>query len=161
MKKVLKGICYIVTSLVVLFILVGMCASESKDKTTVVSATSSEPTANSATQEKTPPFSEFIRAENIADEFKKNEFTANKKYKGSVVFLFGESSKVQLDLFDNPMISLDSEEFGLGGVQVSLNPKDQYLDKISKGDIVYVRCIGKGEVIGTAMMDKCVVLKVD
>lgn len=103
-------------------------------------------------------FNNYLRANTIMADYKENEFTANKKYKGKTILVFGGSSKVLLDFSDDPYITLDDE--GLRHVRCEINKDDKALGAISEGNSVWLVCKGAGEVSSSPMMRNCRVTQV-
>jgi Na+-transporting methylmalonyl-CoA/oxaloacetate decarboxylase gamma subunit len=104
-------------------------------------------------------FEDFERAKDIINLFKENEFLAIKKYKGKTTCLFGKTSQVQMDLFDEPFVVLDGGRYGFTGLHAELDKNDNRLELIKKGDILLLSCSDAGEAIGSPMFKNCKITK--
>lgn len=101
----------------------------------------------------------YTRGRTILDDYKENEFTANKKYKGKNILVYGASSRVQLDPSDDPFITLDSE--GFRSTHCEIDKRDGNLNTIKEGNAVWLVCVGAGEVTSSPMLKKCRVTGVE
>ena len=100
----------------------------------------------------------YTRGRTILDDYKTNEFTADKKYKGKNILVYGASSNVRLDYSDSPFITLDSE--GFRSTHCEIDKNDENLNIIKEGNAVWLVCVGAGEVASSPMLKKCRVTQV-
>jgi len=84
--------------------------------TSVPKPISTPPPAKAEEQTITP-----IRAAQVVREYEANEVAADLNYKGKRLSLVGKVDRIAKDILDHPYVTLDSEEFGFRGVQVSFS----------------------------------------
>lgn len=113
-------------------------------------------TERAASAGSTPAVS--ISAGQLHAEYQSNEVLADSKYKGAILEVSGIVASINKDLFDHAYLELaTSNEFE--GVQAHLEDSEQAAaSRLMRGAIVTVRCRGGGMVVGSPMLEHCLLV---
>jgi hypothetical protein len=101
------------------------------------------------------------KAKDIISLYEKNELSADEKFKGSIVLIYGKSSIVELDFTDTPFIKLDAKNYGFKYLRAEFKKEDSFVKKIEKDDFVYLSCIGAGELTGDPLFNDCRIVYIE
>lgn len=96
-------------------------------------------------------------AEDLIGAYEKNEIAADEKFKGRRVVVTGKVDRIRTDLLDDPVVHL-----GGGFVSVDCYFDERHkrrLAKLSPGDQVKLRGVGKGQTLGSPQLGDCEVVE--
>jgi len=153
----------IVSSIIGFCLLLTIVGLAGDNKTTSTSAdlASSNTTASTKKDKKVETIK--VNAIQIYNEYKENEVSADKKYKGKLIDVSGEVDKIGKDIMDNPYVSLvtlKNSIMNLSMVQCSFNSdKSNELALLKKGTKVIIRGEGKGSMATIVEIGNCELLK--
>jgi len=98
-----------------------------------------------------------ITSVELAKAFEKNEVAAQQKYGASPLLVSGKITGITLDFMDLPVVQLPGTN-QFADVQASLGEEGKAVSAtLKKGQDIVVRCGKVSEVVGTPMLDECVV----
>ena len=119
----------------------------------IVLAIGSTDTSEEGTQETKERAAAYtISAEELSKEYSENEVSADEKYEGEIVIVYGTIDNIGKDIMDTPYISLEGKGF-LSGVQCMFDESEESSFRgISEGD--YIRIKGKvdGKSMGSVLL---------
>jgi len=95
----------------------------------------------------------------ILGEYKNNEVAADDKYKGKVITISGKVQSIRSGFLGGPKVSLVDEGsgfLGLNSVDCEFKEEDsKTLLSLKVGDVVSIKGLVKGQILGSIMMDGC------
>lgn len=99
-----------------------------------------------------------VKGSEIAAHYDQNEARADAIFKGRKIKITGLVTAIDKDFADNIVVMLKGlNEFQ--SVHAEVMPSEaQKAFNLQKGKIVVMQCIGKGEVVGSPMLDECIIL---
>ncbi len=99
--------------------------------------------------------SNCVTADQFYIDYQNNEVAAQQKYKGNVNRICGIVDGIELNLLNNPVISLHASLFGvvnIGGVDT------ESAANISKGSFAVFECSEINELLGTPVLTECTIV---
>jgi len=119
----------------------------------IVLAIGSTDTSEEGTQETKERAAAYtISAEELSKEYSENEVSADEKYEGEIVIVYGTIDNIGKDIMDTPYISLEGKGF-MSGVQCMFDESEASSFRgIAEGD--YIRIKGKvdGKSMGSVLL---------
>ena len=137
-SNIKKNIIIALASFLSLFIIIGVVNSNNNKATPASSTSTSETQANSKSDD-------FIDVDynELFNEYKNNEISADQKYKGKKLKITGQISNIGQDILDTPYLKIDTN--GISGIRLECKKSDKdKLANLSKGQNITVvgRCDG-------------------
>lgn len=96
-------------------------------------------------------------ATKMINTYQNNEVKADEIYKNNYIEITGIVDSVDSDIYDEAVIHLASKnQYEFNTVMTNGNQDFQErASKVNKGQIITLRCIGAGEVIGSPVLNEC------
>ncbi len=81
-----------------------------------------------------------VSASSVMAAYQRNEISADNQFKGKVIVVTGRIGSIAKDILDNPYVTLDEDQIGIGSVQCFFDDSDQpQMAQLSPGQRVYIK----------------------
>ncbi|MGQ1206041.1 OB-fold protein (plasmid) [Acinetobacter baumannii] len=100
-------------------------------------------------------------AEQLTNDYAKNEIKANNLYKNRYFFINGKISGIEAGLDDKPVVQLATQaNYGFNSPMLRFNKVDfGNVAELNKGQKATFFCVGKSEIAGSPVLDDCLFLQ--
>ena len=100
-------------------------------------------------------------ADQITNDYDKNEIKANNLYKNKYFFVNGKISGIEAGIDDKPVVRLETKaNYGFNSPMLRFNKIDhENVAELSKGSKATFFCVGNSEIGGSPILDDCLFLE--
>ncbi|MBC8951143.1 hypothetical protein [Xenorhabdus sp. TS4] len=95
-------------------------------------------------------------AEEMYRDYKRNELVASNKYKGKKNRILGTVESVTENFMGNAVVKTVNPNYFLGGAMLNVDKNDPYVLNLVPGSSLDMVCRGRGFVMDSPVLDKCV-----
>lgn len=134
----------------VVLIIIGIFSGNKNEGTASVSAVASAPVPAAAALQ--------VRSQQMAVDYDQNEARGDALYKGKLLHVTGAVMSVSKDFADDTVISLSgTNQFQTVHASIQASEETKAIN-LQKGTTITVQCQGAGEVVGSPMLQDCLIL---
>ena len=101
-----------------------------------------------------PPLN--VTAEELYAAYAANEVSADDKFRGKRILVYGPVSSIDKDIADNIVVRLEGGGNSLATVDATIpNSEKSKAAALAKGDKIALLCLGAGRSVGSPRLDRC------
>jgi hypothetical protein len=153
LKKIFKWIVIVIVALFVIGLIVGTDDAETTAQTAVTDNSVDEPMVAEAPTETAIP----VTAQQLFDAYDNNEIAADQQYKDKLLQIDGTVASIDSDFMDDAQVQLATSNEFMSAMASGDDEFNSAAATLSKGQAVTLLCRGGGEVIGSPMLNDCVI----
>jgi hypothetical protein len=97
-----------------------------------------------------------VAAMTLFEDYQANEVSADSKYKGKTLAVTGTLDGIRKDMMDNTVLDLRTSNQFMPVRAELAKSQEESAGSLAKGNQVTVTCKAKGMIMGSPMLDECV-----
>jgi hypothetical protein len=97
-----------------------------------------------------------VAATTLFEDYQANEVSADSKYKGKTLAVTGTLDAIRKDMMDNTVLDLRTSNQFMPVRAELAKSQEESAGSLAKGNQVTVTCKAKGMIMGSPMLDECV-----